>query len=352
MEDAHEIREKLGAEEDLLQAGKASLLECGLHRGAVRRIKTIAAGKSHLREVERAERFGARILVHGFPGYPESLEMIPLAPPLLFCRGRLPAPDAPCLAMVGSRRCTPQGKRMARDLGRIMAEQGVIVASGMARGIDSAAIRGCIEGEGHPIGVLGCGLDLVYPGENTRLYMDTLQSGALLTEFPLATPPLKQNFPQRNRIISGLAKGVLIVEASRKSGSLITADHGLAQNRTVMAVPGPVGPGAFQGSNLLIRDGACVVLESRDIMAALNLSFSEGKVSRKEEGLAAAVPRDEIARLCLHGALTADELAARSDFDPDEVLRRISRLELEGVLKRLPGGKFICAASDQSARAK
>ncbi|MBU0754953.1 MAG: DNA-processing protein DprA, partial [Planctomycetes bacterium] len=184
--------------------------------------------------------------------------------------------------------------------------------------------------------------DIIYPSEHTRLHLDTLETGALLSEFPLGTQPLRHHFPRRNRIISGLSKGVLIVEASKKSGSLITADHGLEQGRTVMAVPGTVGPSFFQGSNQLIRDGACVVLGPEDVLAALHLPYKKAKNSDGgERTLEKELKNDPIAACCSHEAFTIEELVDRSGMDQTAVLCRVSRMEMEGKLKRVPGGRFL-----------
>lgn len=348
MDEARQAREALGSEAELLDPGSGKAAFPGFTPGASKKLRSMRKQGLHLKERDLALAFGARLLVHGFEGYPEALEAIPLAPPALFLRGRLPPDGTPALAMIGSRRCTPEGKRRARHMGRDMARQGLAVVSGLARGIDAAAMRGCLLGEGPTVGVLGCGLDIVYPPENARLYLDTLESGGLLSEFPLGTPPLRHHFPRRNRIISGLSRGILIVEASEKSGSLITADHGLEQDRIVMAMPGLVGPAFYRGSNRLIRDGAQVVLDSEDVLAAFNLPYEKVKQrSGPEDARKQETGPDAIAALCAHEALTVEELVERSGRDQGEVLRAVSTLELKGILKREPGGRFLTENPDR-----
>lgn len=353
MREALQFRDALGSESALLDADKTSAPLPGLTKGGTARLRHMVRERVHLQEADDVRKIGAQILFYGSPGYPETLTGIRQAPTVLFIRGRLPCSAVPPLAIVGSRRCTPEGRRRARELGIFMAGQGVSVVSGMARGIDAAAIQGCYDGHGRPIGVLGTGLDQIYPPENIRLYQDTWTAGALLTEFPLGTAPLKQNFPRRNRIISGLSKAILIVEASEKSGSLITADHGLDQDRTVMAMPGPVGPPFFRGSNRLIRDGACVVLEPEDIMAALNLACVKSDKPENDRSSDAAETMDEVAACCRHEALTLDQLANRTGLAHEELLCRVSRLELDGTLQRVPGARFLMkTASEETVASK
>jgi DNA processing protein len=195
--------------------------------------------------------------------------------------------------------------------------------------------------------VLGCGLDRVYPPENTRLFLDTVNAGALVTEFPLYTAPNKPNFPRRNRIISGLSLGVLVVEASRKSGSLITASHALDQGRLVLAVPGPVGPHFHVGTNQLIQEGASIVLDAEDILIALNLY-----IRQKPRGEIASLgpEADAVLEACRFEALTLDAVASRCKLPVNKVMRIVSRLEVQGRLDRVPGARFLEA--DQRPKAK
>jgi len=342
MDHAYKIAEKLGAEEAICRANKKDMEHAGLQIRTISKITRTLQEHSHLKELEETTRFGAKMLTFGFPGYPEQLNEIPGAPPVLFCLGKLPADNIPMLAIIGSRRCTPESERIARIFGNEMGSLNISVASGMARGIDSAAIRGCLSGGGRPVGVLGCGINMVYPSENVRLYSDTRREGALLSEFPLNTPPQKKNFPRRNRIISGLSLGVLVIAASKKSGSLITVDHALAQNKTVMAVPGPVGPDSYFGSNCLIRDGASVILEADDILAALYLSRPRKAKSAEKDTSSIDCVSDHILKICRHEALTVEAIAGRTTLDWEHVMTIVSRLETEGKVKRIPGARFIC----------
>jgi DNA processing protein len=352
MDHAALLAEELGSEEAVLDAKARDLIRTGLGKRRAEALSTARKEKSHLAELERTEALGARICVYGFPGYPSRLDSLPAAPPALSLLGHMPEEHLPVLAMIGSRRCTVESLRLATRWARELAGFGFCVVSGMARGIDSAAIRGCLAGSGPAVGVLGSGLDVVYPPENRRLFKETSRSGALLSEFPLGTPPIKPNFPRRNRIISGLSDGLLVVEASQKSGTLITVNHALSQNRTVMAVPGPVGPSHFRGSNTLLRDGACVVLETADILAAMYLSRPDPPAV----GLAQTPSRDpadrDILKACRYAALTLEALAHETRLGIEEVVRKVSRLELEGLLERWPGGRFMTREAPHKAKAK
>lgn len=341
MKEARRIRGSLGTEEAIWEAKWQNLVEAGVSKKAARRIINIVTEKEYIREAEELEKRGAEIKTFGFPGYPKRLVEIPSAPCALFCLGLLPDDEKPALAMIGSRRATTEGLRLARLFGGEMAEVGIQVISGMARGIDSAAISGCLRRDGSGVGVLGCGIDRIYPPENRRLFQETLRRGALVSEFPLGTPPHKKNFPRRNRIISGLSHGVLVVAATEKSGSLITVDHALAQNRFVMAMPGPVGINEFKGSNTLIRDGALIVLEPEDILAALYIHRPKARPSSSRRPACPENPAEKILEACRYEACTIETLASKTGLPVDEVLVLASRLELDGRLQRVPGARFI-----------
>lgn len=336
-------KETLGSEEALLNSTVSDLLCARFSKAAAHRLIQCLETGEHQKEMEKAESFGARILFYGSPEYPEALEEIPDAPPVLFCLGETPKPKTPCVAMVGSRKCAPESERIAQKIGRDLGSLGICVVSGMARGIDSASIHGCLQGRGSPVGVLGCGINRVYPPENKDLFSRTRSKGALITEFPFDTPPQKKNFPRRNRIISGLSMGVLVVAASKRSGSLITVDHAIEQNRTVLAAPGPVGQASFEGSNGLIRDGASVVLESRDVLFALYLKEEKLKpMVFGEDPPPIGSPRlQQIVDACQFEALTVEGVAQKANMTVKEAMVFLSRLETEGWIKRVPGARFI-----------
>jgi DNA processing protein len=222
-------------------------------------------------ELERVKNLGGDILILDDGSYPALLREIADPPITLYVRGDWRACfDQPCVGVIGSRMCSTYGENASEMLSRDLASRGITVVSGLARGIDTAAHRGAISGKGRTIAVMGTGIDGVYPKENNRLVQEILGSGGcLVSQFPLGTPPLRDNFPYRNRIISGSSLGVLIVEASERSGSLITARLAMEQNREVMAVPGNITSANSFGSNYLIKAGAKLVQQWQDVVAEL-----------------------------------------------------------------------------------
>jgi DNA processing protein len=222
-------------------------------------------------ELERVKNIDGDILILDDGSYPTLLREIADPPITLYVRGNWQAClDQPCVAVIGSRQCSTYGENASEMLSRDLASRGVTVVSGLARGIDAAAHKGALNGKGRTVAVMGTGIDAVYPKENTRLVREILENGGcLVSQFPLGTPPLKDNFPYRNRIISGLSLGVLIVEASERSGSLITARLAMEQNREVMAVPGNITSSNSYGTNYLIKAGAKLVQQWQDIVAEL-----------------------------------------------------------------------------------
>ena len=222
-------------------------------------------------ELDRVKQLGGDVIILDDGSYPALLREIDDPPPVLYVMGDWHAClDQPCIGIVGSRMCSTYGVNASEMLSRDLASRGITIVSGLARGIDAAGHKGAIQGHGRTAAVMGTGIDAVYPRENTGLVRDILTNGGcLVTQFPLGTPPLKDNFPYRNRIISGLSLGVLIVEASERSGSLITARLASEQNREVMAVPGNITSGNSFGTNYLIKSGAKLVQQWQDVVAEL-----------------------------------------------------------------------------------
>jgi DNA processing protein len=235
------------------------------------------------RELARCRDLGIRFYIRGEEDYPKLLSEIFDPPTFLYCQGTVEPRDELSLAIVGSRRCTPYGLRIAEKLATTLAMAGVTIVSGLARGIDGAAHRGALKAGGRTLAVLATGLSSIYPPEHALLAKQVAESGALITEMPLDQLPLPGLFPQRNRIISGLSAGVLIVEASKKSGALHTARHALEQGREVMVVPGPIDSAASEGCNDLIRDGATLIRHADDILAAIGPLVGPVTLSPNEE---------------------------------------------------------------------
>jgi DNA processing protein len=284
--------------------------------------------------------------------FPTALAAIHDPPETLWITGDVDVLRAPSVAIVGSRAASPYALEVARRLGADLARRNVTVVSGMARGVDSAAHRGALEGGGVTIAVFGCGVDVIYPPEHRGLAARIAERGALVSEFPPGTPPLKGYFPQRNRIISGLSLAVVIVEAAEGSGSLITADFALDQGRTVLAVPGNVLGGRNYGAHALLRDGAKLVECADDILEELPLSLTQprsgigdlglGMSSPKESKKANPASHDPVLRSMVEGdSYDLDEISDRSGVDRMKLLPRLLELELAGAVRRIDGGRFV-----------
>jgi len=296
----------------------------------------------------RLKAFGAEMLTLDDPRYPVRLTEIPFPPPLLFVKGDILPEDSLALAIVGTRGATYYGRKTCRSLARELARRQVTVVSGLARGIDTAAHQGALEGGGRTLGVLGCGLDVVYPPENRELYGRIQERGALITEYPLGTPPEAQNFPRRNRLISGLALGVLVVEAGVKSGAAITAQCALEQGREVLAVPGPVNSPTSLGPHRLIQQGAKLVQGVDDILAELpKVGVPARAAAEATEGISLPTRpghfRVDDPLLPLLGAdpLQLEELVQASRLPAPEVMSRLTLLELQGLVRELPGKCYV-----------
>ena len=308
-------------------------------------------------ELESVKQFGGDVLILDDGSYPNLLREIDDPPITLYVRGDWQAClDQPCVGVIGSRNCSTYGKNAAEMLSRELAARGLTIVSGLARGIDTSAHRGAIEGKGKTIAVLGTGLDSVYPKENARLVDEILESGgAVFTQFPLGTPPLKDNFPYRNRIISGLSLGVLIVEASERSGSLITARLAMEQNREVMAVPGNITSGNSYGTNYLIKAGAKLVQQWQDVVAELPSEIAaailppkieksgNGHASKQQELMPADLSEHECAiwpLLPMDAAIHIDELLAASRLSFGDLNTALVGLDIRDLIRVLPGKNY------------
>jgi DNA processing protein len=277
--------------------------------------------------------------------YPVALTTIADPPPVLWTRGDVAALSTPCVAIVGARAASPYGLSVAEHLAADLAGSGVTIVSGFARGVDAAAHRGALAGRGPTVAVLGCGADVIYPPEHGALAREIERSGALVSEFVPGTPPLPQFFPQRNRIISGLSRAVVVIEAGEKSGSLITARCALEQGRDVLAVPGNVLSGRNRGAHGLLRDGAKIVETADDILEELGMPSSgaagrgpqarptsDGQAARQDPILACLTPGEPS---------DLDAIAERSGLSTARLLPRLFELEMRGVVARVGGGRFV-----------
>ncbi len=315
------------------------------------------------REVALAGKLGIAIVTCEDPLYPKNLLNIYDFPPLLYVKGSLCPEEIP-VAVVGSRVASAYGRYTTERLSRELALKGITIVSGLARGIDAAAHRGALAGKGRTIAVLGCGLDVIYPPENEKLADDITARGALVTEFPFGTPPNAPNFPARNRIISGISFGVVVVEAGEKSGSLITARLAAEQGRSVFAVPGAIDTAGSRGTNRLIKQGAKLIENVDDILDEIlpqavclpALSEKQPRIpmpdaTQLNPETTNAPPTADIAglgeterklfALVPQKPVEIDTLIITSGFAPQEVLNGLLILELRGLIRQLPGKMFV-----------
>jgi DNA processing protein len=300
-------------------------------------------------ELDLCRRSGVRIIPRGDAPYPPPLEDIPDPPCLLYARGTIEPRDQLAIALVGSRRCTPYGVRIAERLAGALARVGLTVVSGLARGIDAAAHRGALRAGGRTLAVMANGLAQVYPPEHDDLAREVAAAGAVLSEMPMHQPPISELFTRRNRIISGLCLGVVVVEATPRSGSLSTARHAVEQNREVFAVPGPVDSLPSQGCHRLIRDGARLVETVDDILDELGPLVREVRPSPEETPVRhpAELALSDLERSLLgrldDNPVAVDELIARTGLTASQVLATLSVLEVRRLVRRLPGHQFVRA---------
>ena len=293
-------------------------------------------------EVERMEALGAHALTWDDPDYPRLLLETSAPPPVLYVKGRLKKEDGWAVAIVGTRRASTYGREATRRLASALARNGITIVSGMARGIDGVAHRAALESGGRTIAVFGCGIDQIYPPEHRKLASQIAAQGALVSDYPPGTRPEARNFPPRNRIISGLSLGVLVTNAGKSSGALITADFAAEQGRDVFAVPGSILTQGSIGPNRLIQDGAKLVTNAEDVLEELNLTMVAEQVEARR-----VLPEDETeAALLRHLSeepTHVDELQQQSNLTISEVSSTLALMELKGMVRQVGGMKYVVA---------
>ncbi len=378
------LREHFGTPEAVWGAGRAELLQVeGLSETLVDAFLAYRGKADPEREIERLWEKGVKALCLGSSDYPGSLAAIFDPPPVLYIKGEIRLADAVAIAIVGTRNPTTYGRAVADQLSQSLAREGLTVVSGLARGIDTISHRGALKVGGRTIAVLGCGLDIAYPPENASLMTEIAAAGAVVTPYPLGTRPEAGNFPARNRIISGLSLGTVVVEANEKSGALITADYALEQNKEVFAVPGSIISPASDGANRLIQQGAKLVGSVRDILdefpflfggagAAPVAAAAAGGASSAAANTAgsASIPAapavplvavplvppdlspDELAVLerVTPEPVHIDEIIGALTISPAEVAATLMFLELKGHVQRQPGQLFCRPVTNRRIR--
>ena len=334
-----------GNPEAVLQADLGDLLQVeGIRREIALKIfnKSWDGEPAHL--LRRIDIAGIRILTYLDPDYPAILKQIHDPPMILYLKGREIPHKTTFVALVGSRHPSPYGLKAAEKIAKGIAARGVGIVSGMARGIDSAAHRGCLGGYGFTIAVLGTGIDIVYPTSNKDLYDQIAKKGTVISEFPPGTPPEPKNFPIRNRIISGLSRGIVVVEATKNSGSLITASLALEQGREVFAVPGSINSFKSSGCHFLIKQGAALVENSDDVLEGLGLNYNKSlKIDVTKEP---TLPLMDDSEKAVFGTLGdypvhIDQIAREAKLEHALVSGVLVRMELKGLVKQLPGKMFV-----------
>ncbi|WP_444943256.1 DNA-processing protein DprA [Microbulbifer sp. ZKSA006] len=304
-------------------------------------------------ERARCTDLGVQLLCHSDPDYPALLAEIPQPPPVLYIRGDKGALNLPQVAMVGARRATVAGLDNARAFAAELASSGFAITSGLALGVDAAAHRGALQGAGTTIAILGSGVDRIYPKHNRTLAEDILSAGgALVSELPIGSSAEAKNFPRRNRIISGLSMGVLLVEAAMRSGSLITARLALEQNREVFAIPGSIHNPMARGCHHLIREGATLVETSADVASQLGGLLAEPTGTATPAGRSLPEPQRQLIKVLIGGPRSIELLARDTDSDPGELMAVLMQMELEGLLEQLSGAYQLTLRGSRYAEDK
>ena len=335
--------DRFGTPHEVFLASRRDLGTSGIRKNVLNAL----ADSTSLRQkaellLQRLQSGGAHAISFGDPKYPQPLKEIADPPPVLYVQGRIELLNSLCVAMVGSRAATAYGKRSSFMLAQALASSGVTIVSGLAAGIDSEAHQGALSVQGATIGVLGCGLDIVYPRQNRTLYDQIRRDGLLVCEYPLGTRPDGFRFPARNRIIAGLSKGVVVVEAAKRSGSLITAEMALDEGREVFAVPGQIDSFKSSGAHWLLQQGAKLVQSSDDILVEIGCGRGEKEVGQRSQGMDCSID-PEAGELLKHIDVypgSRNELIADSRLGPAKVTELLLLLELEGLIEMLPGDEI------------
>lgn len=337
-----ELLTRFGSPEAVLRANGEALKEAGVHTEVARAIISFDQWRTIETELRKISQTGVRLITRLDAEYPENLTHLHDPPPFLYVRGSLLPEDRLAIAIVGSRFASAYGRGVARDLARGLTEKGVTVVSGLARGVDVEAHRATLEAKGRTIAVLGSGVDVIYPSEHRSLAADIPSHGAVISEFALGSKPDAVHFPYRNRVISGLTLGTVVVEAAENSGSLITARCALEQNREVFAVPGVITSVRSRGPHRLIKDGAKLVENVEDILQEIAPGLMRTSTAPTTEPQPPLEPHEALLlRQFEHDPLHVDRLIAKSGLTPARVLEVLLGLELKGLVTQLPGTHFM-----------
>lgn len=323
----------------ILKAEEKELRNFGLSERVIKNIKRHDWRKEVERELQRLSDSNTKFITYYDHSYPSLLKEVYDPPPFLYVKGDLEILSTPMVAIVGSRLASIYGLKTATRLASELSNFGITIVSGLARGIDAAAHQGAIRVGGRTLAVLGCGIDMIYPRENEKLYESISQVGALISEFHFGTPPEAQNFPIRNRIISGMSLGVIVVEAAKRSGSLITARLALEQGREVFAVPGQIDSFRSEGTHRLIKQGAKLVEKVEDVLEEIGQFYGSSK-TKTEETIPLNSEEKEIWAL-LNTPKYLDELAQALGKPVGEISSKLMTMEIKGLVKQLAGKQYV-----------
>lgn len=332
--------------ENILRAPEEKLMAVsGIGEKICRKIKSLK--KEDLdKEFASVKKLGLKIVTQEDENYPKNLKYMYDPPIVLYVKGEIKSEDSLAIGIVGSRRASFYGLSSAEKFAAELSDKGFTIISGMARGIDSYAHRGALKAGGRTIAVMGSGFNQIYPAENKELSEEIAQNGAVISEFSMDTPPKKENFPCRNRIISGLSLGVLVVEAARNSGALITADFALEQGREVFALPGKVDSDTSFGTNELIKEGAKLVSSCDDILEELMLpaAVCQDEATKAEEPDLPDKNESRLYNLISSESVNLDELIGKTNLDISSISDILLRLQIKKLIKQLPGKQFVRSA--------
>jgi DNA processing protein len=334
------LLEYFGDVQSAWEARSYQLLSAGLHEKLLARMIEIRDQVDLETLVDHIQQQGIRVLTWADPDYPERLREIYQSPFILYLKGDLTPEDTWAVAVVGTRRFSPYGRQVAENIAHTLSRNGITIISGLARGVDGIAHQSALDAGGRTIAVLGSGLDVIYPPEHRSLAERIYRQGALISDYPPGTPPDGSNFPPRNRIISGLSKAIVVIEAGEKSGALITATYAAEQGRDVFAVPGRITSSKSKGSNLLIKQGAHPLLNPEDVLDMLNMTLAaEHNTIRK------TLPGDPkeatLYQVIGDDPLHVDEISSQVKMPIEEVTATLALMELKGMVRKTFGMKYI-----------
>jgi DNA processing protein len=335
-----QLENYFGSLKSAWKAPSGELRKSGIDSVGIRAIGKYRPDISPDDVMEKLERYGVKVVTCQEPEYPSRLKEIYDYPPVIYLRGNLLPEDEWCLAVVGTRRATVYGKQVTGEIVSDLVRSKITIVSGLARGIDTIAHRAALDAGGRTLAVFACGLDIVYPGENERLARDIMEQGCLVSEYALGTRPRAENFPRRNRILSGLSLGVLVTEAGESSGAMITARMALEQNREVLAIPGSILSPVSKGTNRLIQEGAKLVRDYEDVLEELNLTTVTRQMEMKE-----LLPETETEAVLLRHLSAEpthiDEVCQKSGLAAATVSGTLAMMELKGLVKQIGTMNYV-----------